>query len=223
MRWQSRSTRSRQRPRCRTSWPGSWWEPAPRRVQQLIRFNSVAVNEEVVTRALHPLHAGDVVTIHFGTAIAQKTALPAGLKVIFEDEHLLVADKPPGLLTIATDKERDPHGLTRSSRSTCASARATRRPASSSCTAWTRAPPACWCSPAPRRIKRALQDQWKTVEKKYQAVVEGCPDPQADTIRSTLRENRAHPGLLHLRRGGRRRPSRTTGRCARPGDTACSR
>jgi len=32
--------------------------------------------------------------------------LPGGLAIIHEDRDLIVVDKPPGLLTISTDKEK---------------------------------------------------------------------------------------------------------------------
>lgn len=162
----------------------------PRRVQQLIRFKSVAVNGEVVTRALHTLKAGDVVVIHFGHSAPQKTPLPGGMKLLFEDEHLIVVDKPPGLLTIATDKERTRTAyalLTSHVREQTHDEEARvfivhrLDQGTSGLLVFART----------EEIKRTLQDQWKTVEKKYQAVVEGCPKPESDTIRSVLKENRA--------------------------------
>jgi len=37
----------------------------------------------------------------------KKKFLHRGLKIVYEDEHIVVVDKPAGLLTVATDKETD--------------------------------------------------------------------------------------------------------------------
>jgi 23S rRNA pseudouridine1911/1915/1917 synthase len=62
------------------------------------------VNGTVVRSATTTLAAGDVVEI--GTRVAPAAALPAGLRVVYEDADVIVVDKPAGLLTIATERER---------------------------------------------------------------------------------------------------------------------
>ena len=162
----------------------------PRRIQQLLRFRAVAVNGAIVTRAGHPLAVGDQVAIHFGPAIATKDRLPAGIRILFEDEHLLVVDKPPGLLAIATEKERERTAyalltdhVRERTRDDEARVFIVHRldQGTSGLMIFARS----------EEVKRQLQEQWKTVEKKYLAVVEGCPRPDHGTLRSRLQENRA--------------------------------
>lgn len=157
------------------------------RIQQLLKHKAVTVNGDVVSRGTHALKAGDVVAVHFNRHRSRPHALPEGLKLIFEDADLIVVDKPPGLLTIATEHER-------------------RRTAYALLTAYAHGSGAGRVFIVHRldrdtsgllvfarseAIKRTLQDQWRTVEKKYLAVVEGTPKESAGTIRSRLRENRA--------------------------------
>lgn len=74
---------------------------ASRRVaKQQIDARVVWVNDRCVWMARHTLRRGD--TVRLTRPVASPTAVsarPAGLKILFEDENYLVADKPPGLLS----------------------------------------------------------------------------------------------------------------------------
>src|SRR5213596_1363859 len=63
----------------------------------------VRVNGTIVRRADTALAAGDVVEI---AARGPRAALPPGLALVYEDDDVIVVDKPAGLLTIATERER---------------------------------------------------------------------------------------------------------------------
>ncbi|MGH7278661.1 MAG: RluA family pseudouridine synthase [Candidatus Rokuibacteriota bacterium] len=63
----------------------------------------VRVNGVVVRRGDRPVDAGD--RLQLGPA--PPPAFPAPLRLVHEDDDLLVVDKPPGLLTIATAHERE--------------------------------------------------------------------------------------------------------------------
>ncbi|HTM10213.1 MAG TPA: RluA family pseudouridine synthase [Verrucomicrobiae bacterium] len=117
--------------------------------------------------------------------------LPRGLSILYEDRDILVVDKPAGLLTIATDREKT-------------------RTAYYILTDYVRK----GYSKSPNRIfivhrldretsgilvfaksieaKLSLQNQWKTTEKRYLAVVHGACDREAGTITTLLAENKAH-------------------------------
>ena len=158
-----------------------------KRIEQLLRFKSVAVNGEVVVRGAHPLQPGDVVTIHFDKRPAARAVLEQGLKIVHEDPDIIVVDKPPGLLSIATDHERERTAyaiVTEYARSRAADGRVfvvhRLDKGTSGLLMFARS----------EAVKRALQDGWRDVEKKYFAVVEGAPTPPADTIRTQLRENK---------------------------------
>jgi len=69
----------------------------------MLATGRVRVNGATAHRADTVLAAGDVVEV---AARSRGAALPGGLDLVYEDEDLLVVDKPAGLLTIATERER---------------------------------------------------------------------------------------------------------------------
>lgn len=79
----------------------TWPETKKTKIRSLLKHQSVTVNGEPVTQFNHPLQPGDVVGVRPVRYAAPKTSISAGIKVWFEDEHLMVIDKPSGLLSIA--------------------------------------------------------------------------------------------------------------------------
>ncbi len=117
-------------------------------------------------------------------------ARPPGLTVLYEDDDLVVVDKPAGLLTIATDTERDRtayHRLTEYVRRGSPRSRARvfivhrLDRDTSGVLVFARTPLA----------KNRLQENWREVEKIYLAVVEGVPAERTGIIESRLAENPA--------------------------------
>src|SRR5687768_2081915 len=73
-------------------------------LRQLLQAGRVRVNGEVEKNARRGLESGDAIDI------AQKSvqiALPPGLAILHEDDDLIVVLKSHGLLTVATERERD--------------------------------------------------------------------------------------------------------------------
>lgn len=157
-------------------------------IKGLLTRGQVLVDGQGVTRHDHKLSPGQTVTIL--PEILKKAALP--FPILWEDEEILVVDKPAGLLSMASDKERE-------------------RTAYRQVTDYVRA----GGDPKARvfivhrldrdtsgvllfakreEIKRAFQDNWESIVRRrgYTAVVEGTPPKQADTIRTFLRENGIH-------------------------------
>lgn len=67
-----------------------------------VEAGRVRVNGEVVRRADAELGEGD--TVELGMPVPR---LVGSLRRVHEDDDLIVIDKPPGLLTIATERERE--------------------------------------------------------------------------------------------------------------------
>jgi len=63
----------------------------------------VSVNGKIVTRFNYELHVGD--TIDIGNKIIE--SYKKEIEIIYEDNQIIVVNKPSGLLTIATEKERN--------------------------------------------------------------------------------------------------------------------
>ncbi len=74
------------------------------RVKQVLRSGRVTVNGASVTRHDHPLRPGDAVCVT-RDAPAPASDL-AGIVIVQEDAYLVVIDKPPGFLTVATESEK---------------------------------------------------------------------------------------------------------------------
>jgi 23S rRNA pseudouridine1911/1915/1917 synthase len=72
-----------------------------RRIKQWLAMGRVRVNGVAVRRADTPVAPGDRVALGRPAA-----AFPSPLRLVHADEHVLVVDKPAGLLTIATATER---------------------------------------------------------------------------------------------------------------------
>ncbi len=82
-----------------------WPETKKTKIRSLLKHQAVTVNGEPVTQFNHPLLAGDIIRINPVRYAAPRTSISSGIKVWFEDAHLLVIDKPSGLLSIASNAE----------------------------------------------------------------------------------------------------------------------
>lgn len=116
---------------------------------------------------------------------------PPGLAILYEDQDILVVDKPSGLLTIATDKAENRTAyyiLTNYVKKGCAKSkkrifivhRLDRETSGVIIFAKT------------LEAKLFLQQHWPETEKKYLAVVHGTPEKRSGTISTLLAENSAH-------------------------------
>jgi len=174
--------------RLRELFPGV----SARTAKQWLERGRVRVGSVVVRR-------GDVAVapddrIELGTP---RPSFPSLLRLVFEDDEILVVDKPPGLLTIATERERErtayrlladyvgAHG------GSMKSARA-RAPRLFIVHRLDRETSGLLVFAKSATAKRRLQGQFeaRSVERRYVAVVEGVVREAEGTLRSRLREDR---------------------------------
>ena len=117
--------------------------------------------------------------------------LPHGLVILYEDREILVVDKPPGLLTIGTerDKSRTAYfiltdyvrkGSARSRNRVFIVHRLDRE--TSGVLVFAKS----------EEAKLRLQGAWNQTEKQYLAIVHGQCKKSAETITTYLAENKAH-------------------------------
>ena len=156
------------------------------KVRQWLKYGSVQVNGRVVTRAKHPLRAGDSVAIRRKEDAMAERELPPGMRILFEDELFIVIEKPENLLSMASATER-------------------RETAYAHLTAYVRAKTQgrgrVWIVHRLDReasglmvyakteaAKHALQANWLEVVKRYLAVVEGAPPADSGVLSSHLDE-----------------------------------
>ena len=150
--------------------------------KQMLAGGRVRVNGAPARNPTRMLAAGDVVAI--GTGVP-RAALPARLRLVHEDDDLIVVDKPPGLLTIATDRERRQTAYAH----LMAHAQARRPPARVFVVhRLDREASGLLVFATSVAVKRALQAQFAahTVERTYLAVVDGRPARPSGTVTSRL-------------------------------------
>jgi 23S rRNA pseudouridine1911/1915/1917 synthase len=71
------------------------------RIKKLLKNGVVMVNNKSVTLHSYPLKPGDVVETSFHSVNAAKAGVP--FPVLYEDQHIIVVDKPAGKPTSSTD------------------------------------------------------------------------------------------------------------------------
>ena len=84
-------------------------------VKNMLAKGQIVVNGESCTAFDRPLRKGDRLEVlpngismaRAARADARDTVSKAGVKILFEDENYLVVDKPSGMLTVATSKEKN--------------------------------------------------------------------------------------------------------------------
>lgn len=152
-----------------------------RQLKRWLESSRVRVGGVVVRRGDAPVGSHDRVEL----GAPPPPALPAPLRLVHEDEDLLVVDKPAGLLTIATERERERtayrlvgdyvgrrvfivHRLDRETSGLIVFAKSF-------------------------DAKRRLQAQWvaRTPERVYRALVEGTVRDAGGTLRDRLAEDRS--------------------------------
>ncbi len=157
-------------------------------VKSLLSRKLVAVDGKPTSRFDAPLAPGQVVTL-LSVPAPRQDALPFPL--LDEDEHLLVVNKPAKLLSVANEKEKARtayhmvtdyvksqhidnriYVLHRLDRDTSGVLMFARDP----------------------ETKELFQSRWNDIitRRGYQAVVEGVPSPDRDTIRTFLVEAKTH-------------------------------
>jgi RluA family pseudouridine synthase len=120
----------------------------------------------------------------------QERHRPGGITIIYEDRDIIVVNKPAGLLTIGTDREKTKtahyllndyvrKGNSKSSNRVYIVHRLDRE--TSGLLVFAKS----------EQVKRFLQDNWEDTEKHYLAIVYGNLKEKEGTISSYLTENRA--------------------------------
>lgn len=167
-----------------TEWP----EVKKKQVRTWLKFRAVTVNGVPVTRFDHPLVPGDVVAIEARRSPRRVTELASGLRILFEDVSVIVVEKPAGLLSVATETERERTAY-RELNDYLRDAPTRRRERVWIVHRLDRETSGLMVFAKTAAAKSTLQQEWDGVEKRYQAVVEGAPPSQAGTFESDLDES----------------------------------
>ena len=158
-------------------------------VRSYLKNRQVTVNGMRTTQFDARIKAGDMLDVNLGVARTQFNHTM--LDIVYEDDHILIVNKKNGILTMATDRERKRtayfvlseylksqdsqnrifivHRLDRETSGLLMFAKS-------------------------MEIQHRLQKNWAemVLERKYVAVVGGCPELEEGTVKSYLKENKAH-------------------------------
>lgn len=74
-------------------------------IKSLLAHHQVSVDYKITTQFNHPLETGQQVVVNWSKV--QQISPKKGLQIVFEDPYIIVIDKQPGLLCVATDKEKE--------------------------------------------------------------------------------------------------------------------
>ncbi len=173
-------------------------EKGRNKIKGLLTHRQVLVEGENVTRHDHPLQVGQQVTIQ--SADTAKRNEMYGVRILFEDAHIIVIDKPPGLLSIASDKESErtayrllmDHVRDMNKQSRIFIVHRLDRDTSG-----------VMMFAKSEEIKEALQNNWRetVLERLYIAVVEGNVLPETGTITTWLKETNTRTMYVSNRPG----------------------
>ncbi len=178
-----------------TAWP----EVKRKQIRTWLKFEAVTVNGRPISQFNHRLERGDVIAIRTDRHATPDTVLGSGIKFRFEDDTLIVIEKPPNLLSVSTDKGKDRtaysllmnhvrRGKVRSRDRVWIVHRLDRETSGLMVFAKT------------SRAKESLQKQWERTEKLYQAIVEGAPPAAQGILKSDLDESK--PGRVFSTHAG---------------------
>ncbi len=160
-------------------------------VKDLLKFGAVAVNGVTIRQFDHPLHAGDVVTVgELRVAVAANRLEYAKIQIVHEDDALLVLDKPSGLLTVATEREKTDTLYVRLN-DYLRGREGKRRERGLVVHRLDQETSGLVLFAKTDEIKILLQEAWPNVEKTYWAIVEGRPTQDQGEITSFLTEGKS--------------------------------
>ncbi len=160
------------------------------KLKKLLEGKCIEVNGQITSRYDFHLHPGDRIVIRGKSKLRERPSRrPSPIEIIYEDDALIAINKPPGLLSVETDKiksrtavhelnqllkRRDPSG-----RTCVLIVHRIDRDASG-----------ILLFAKSEAIRGWLQENWKQIDKKYYAIVEGVPKKKFGTIKSFLNEDK---------------------------------
>lgn len=157
-------------------------------VKALLRDKQIYVDGQPVTQFNHPLKPEQVVEVKWKKAPEEQKY--RGLSIVFEDQYLIVIEKQAGVLSIATEKQKDntaysilsSHVKKQDPRNRIFVVHRLDRETSG-----------LMMFAKSEKIQKLLQESWNATieERTYLAVVEGYVEKKQDTITSYLVESKA--------------------------------
>lgn len=160
------------------------------KAKQLIKHGAVVIGDKAARRPDQLVLSGETVCIYSEQEMRERAGTCPGLTIVYEDEAIIVIDKPSGLLTIATEKEK------RKTAFYLLSSYLKEREKSQQARIFIvhrldQGTSGLLVFAKNEAVKQILQDQWEQADKRYAAIVEGVPPKKEDRITSMLAESKA--------------------------------
>lgn len=160
-------------------------------IKTFLSYGCVSVNNRIIKQFNTLLFTGDTVLVSTKPVKNEDNLLELPFKIIYEDDNIIAIDKPHGLLSIATDKEKENtayHYLTEYVKTKNPDNRIyvihrlDRDTSGVMIVAKTEA------------AKHSFQDNWEdiAVSRGYTAVIEGVPEEKSGVVHSWLLETKTH-------------------------------
>jgi 23S rRNA pseudouridine1911/1915/1917 synthase len=154
------------------------------RVKKLLQSGNIRCNNKVATLYSLRLKPGDIVEIDSVSGTATKAALP--FQILFEDQYIVVIDKPVGIVTSSTDDTTSiqwlvTQSLKKQSRGKMRAYVVHRLDKEVS---------GVLLLAKNHTVMNKIKDRWRETEKHYYALVEGKPKEPDGTIESWLIEDK---------------------------------
>ena len=155
------------------------------RVKKMLHSGSIRINNNQVTLHSYKLNPGDIVEV---SAHAGKSAL-AGMPfpVLFEDQHVIVVDKPAGKPTSSTDGSTSIQDIV----TACLRIQSKGKVWAHVVHRLDKEVSGVLLFAKSREDMETIKDNWTETEKHYYALVEGVPEKSEDTIKSWLIEDKS--------------------------------
>ncbi len=163
-------------------------EKSRNNIKSLLTHRQVSVNYKITTKHNFALKPGNEVIINW--AWMQKEIPQRGIKIYYEDAHLIVIEKRSGLLSMASDKEKDNTAYSILSEMV---KKENRENLIFIVHRLDRETSGLMLFAKSYKVQQLLQKAWQdtVVERSYVVVVEGLVEKDEGTITSWLKENKA--------------------------------
>lgn len=155
------------------------------RIKKLLQSGTIRINDKPVTLHSYSLKPGDVFLINKEAGIAAKAGLP--FAVLFEDEDVIVVDKPAGISTSSTDGSLNIQEIL----SLFLKNRSKGRTRAHVVHRLDKEVSGVLLFAKSQEIMDTIKERWQETEKHYYALVEGTPEEPEGTIRSWLYEDKS--------------------------------
>lgn len=158
-----------------------------RTLRQRVKLGCVQVNGTSVTRANHPLAAGDELVVLDEQDAPPPARAAGGVDIVFVDDELVAIDKPVGLLSVASERERGRTALAVVGEALGARGRPERL--------WPvhrldRETSGVLLLARSREACEGVRAEWSRARKTYLAVVQGAPSADAGVVDAPLWEDK---------------------------------